>query len=125
MIGLKIKNKEETPKEADETPIKVEEDKKAIDLRTDTKLLEKKAKKTYDLVDDELKVITLDNDLVVKLIANNKGVFVDFRKYYKGYPTKKGIRILATKFQEVARVMSEDINRLVPNANNLEELNKI
>ena len=66
-------------------------------------------------VDDELKVITLDNDLVVKLIANNKGVFVDFRKYYKGYPTKKGIRILATKFQEVARVMNEDINKLVPN----------
>ena len=124
MIALKLKNKEETPKETNE-PIKTEEDKKAIDLRTDVKLLEKKAKKTYDLVDDELKVITLDNDLVVKLIANNKGVFVDFRKYYKGYPTKKGIRILATKFQEVARVMNEDINRLVPNANNLEELNKI
>lgn len=124
MISLKLKNKEETTQEMNE-PIKVEETKKAIDLRTDVKLLEKKAKKTYDLVDDELKVITLDNDLVVKLIANNKGVFVDFRKYYKGYPTKKGIRILATKFQEVARVMNEDINRLVPNANNLEELNKI
>lgn len=98
---------------------------KEIDLRSDTKMLEKKVKRTYDLVDDELKVITLDNDLVVKLIANNKGVFVDFRKYYKGYPTKKGIRILATKFQEVARVMNEDINRLVPKASSLEDLNNI
>lgn len=105
-------NKEETPKE--EECMKMEEDQKEIDLR-DIKLGSKNAKKTYDLVDDELKVITLDNDLVVKLIANNKGVFVDFRKYYKGYPTKKGIRILATKFQEVARVMDEDISKLVPN----------
>lgn len=96
---------------------------KEIDLRSDTKMLEKKVKRTYDLIDDELKVITLDNDLVVKLIANNKGVFVDFRKYYKGYPTKKGIRILATKFQEVARVMNDDINRLVPNASSLDNLN--
>lgn len=98
------------------TTINLDEDKKEIDLRSDVKLLEKKVKRTYDLVDDELKVITLDNDLVVKLIANNKGVFVDFRKYYKGYPTKKGIRILATKFQEVAKVMNDDINRLVPNS---------
>ena len=101
------------------------DEKKEIDLRSDTKMLEKKVKRTYDLVDDELKVITLDNDLVVKLIANNKGVFVDFRKYYKGYPTKKGIRILATKFQEVARVMNDDINRLVPNTSSLEDLNNI
>jgi len=106
-------NKTETPKEEEEH-MKMEEEQKEIDLR-DIKLGTKSAKKTYDLVDDELKVITLDNDLVVKLIANNKGVFVDFRKYYKGYPTKKGIRILATKFQEVARVMNEDINKLVPN----------
>lgn len=101
------------------------DEKKEIDLRSDVKLLEKKVKRTYDLVDDELKVITLDNDLVAKLIANNKGVFVDFRKYYKGYPTKKGIRILATKFQEVSRVMNDDINRLIPKTSNLEDLNNI
>ena len=101
------------------------DEKKEIDLRSDVKLLEKKIKRTYDLVDDELKVVTLDNDLVAKLIANNKGVFVDFRKYYKGYPTKKGIRILATKFQEVSRVMNDDINRLIPKTSNLEDLNNI
>ena len=80
-----------------------------IDLRSES-LLGKKTK-NYDLVDDELKVVTLDNDIVVKLIANNKGIFVDFRKYYKGYPTKKGIRILATKFQSVADLLDEDIKK--------------
>lgn len=105
--------------------VDLKDESKAIDLRSDTKLLEKKTKRTYDLVDDEIKVITLDNDLVVKLIANNKGVFIDFRKYYKGYPTKKGIRILATKFEEVARIMDEDIKRLVPKSSDLEDLNNI
>ena len=124
MIGADIKNKENIDPNNMQID-KPDNQNKSIDLRTDVKLLEKKAKKTYDLVDDELKVITLDNDLVVKLIANNKGVFVDFRKYYKGYPTKKGIRILATKFQEVARLMNEDIKQLVPNCANLENLNSI
>lgn len=105
--------------------VDLKDDNKAIDLRSDIKLLEKKTKRTYDLVDDEIKVITLDNDLVVKLIANNKGVFIDFRKYYKGYPTKKGIRILATKFEEVARIMDEDIKHLVPKTSDLEDLNNI
>lgn len=115
--GSDVRTLNENEKQTDE--------KKEIDLRSDVKLLEKKIKRTYDLVDDELKVVTLDNDLVAKLIANNKGVFVDFRKYYKGYPTKKGIRILATKFQEVSRVMNDDINRLIPKTANLEDLNNI
>ena len=118
-------SKEPKNEDLKKTNIDLRDDKKEIDLRTDTKMLEKKVKRTYDLVDDELKVITLDNDLVLKLIANNKGVFVDFRKYYKGYPTKKGIRILATKFQEVARLMKEDIDKLVPNSTSLEDLNNI
>ena len=112
---------EDTTKQLDkcseniETIIKHENSKEnvqTIDLRSS--MIRKKTNRTYDLIDDEIKVVNLDNDLVVKLIANNKGVFIDFRKYYKGYPTKKGIRILATKFQEIAAVMNEDINRLVP-----------
>ena len=58
------------------------------------------------------------------MIANNKGVFVDFRKYYKGYPTKKGIRILASKFKEIAQLLDADIKKNVV-FNNLEDLNNI
>lgn len=78
-----------------------------LNLRSDTLLAKKR--KQYDLDDEEIKNITLDNDITVKLIANNKGIFVDFRKYYKGYPTKKGIRVLATKFLDVAGLLEEDI----------------
>jgi len=79
-------------------------------LRSDVMLAKKR--KAYDLEDEELTKITLDNDIVVKLIANNKGVFVDVRKYYKGYPTKKGIRIIATKFIEVSKMLENDINKM-------------
>ena len=98
------------------------EKKNEIDLRNDVKMVGNKVKRAYDLVDDEIKTITLDNDIVVKLISNNKGVFVDFRKYYKGYPTKKGIRILASKFARVAEILASDIKANVPD---LEYLNNI
>lgn len=88
---------------------------KEIDLRG---IIGKKKKvddkRVYDLVDDEIKKITLDGDIVVKLISNNKGVFVDFRKHFKGYPTKKGIRVAAIKFREVSHILDKDISKLVP-----------
>ena len=83
---------EDTSKQLDkcseniETIIKHENSKEnvqTIDLRSS--MIGKKTNRTYDLIDDEIKVVNLDNDFVVKLIANNKGVFIDFRKYYKGY----------------------------------------
>lgn len=96
--------------------------KNEIDLRNEVKMIGNKVSSTYDLVDDEIKTIILDNDITVKLISNNKGVFVDFRKYYKGYPTKKGIRILASKFARVAEIFASDIKTNVPD---LESLNNI
>ena len=105
--------------------VKQKEEENKTDTQNEKKMLEKKTARSYDLVDDELKKITLDNDLVAKLISNNKGLFVDFRKYYKGYPTKKGIRILATKFREVAKIMDPVIKKVVPNIQDLEELNEL
>ena len=57
-------------------------------------------------------MIHISDDIKARLIANNNGYFVDMRKYYKGYPTKKGIRILATKFRDVAKVLKVDIDEI-------------
>ena len=103
--------------------IVLKENKKEIDLRENNKISGNKTRRTYDLVDNEIKTITLDNDITVKLIANNKGVFVDFRKYYKGYPTKKGIRILASNFKKIWELLVDDIMNQVPG--DLEDLNNI
>lgn len=68
-------------------------------------------KKVYDLVDEILKTITLERDIIVRLISNNNGLYIDFRKYFKGYPTKKGIRVYAAKFKEIYDLLEEDINK--------------
>jgi hypothetical protein len=113
---------------APDVKIPSETETKEVDLRND--VLNKKTKKSvekrsYDLIDDEIRKITLDGDIVVKLISNNKGVFVDFRKYYKGYPTKKGIRIAATKFKEVFKILNKDISKLIPESNDLVSLDEL
>lgn len=101
---------------------------KEIDLRGESflnKKIKKQTEKVYDLVDDEIRKITLDGDIVIKLISNSKGLFVDFRKYFKGYPTKKGIRIAALKFKEVYSLLEGDIKKLIPDANSLADLDDI
>ena len=125
MISTKPTQSEQVSKEAKSDASDKTKKNKEIDLRGDTILLGQKTKKTYDLVDTEIRVVTLDNDLVVKLIGNNKGYFVDFRKYYKGYPTKKGIRMLATKFLEVSKVLKDDIIEHIPAAADLADLAEI
>lgn len=69
----------------------------------------------YDLNDEEISRVTLEGDVVVRLISNDKGVFIDIRKHYKGYPTKKGIRFAASKLINVYNLLHDDIINYVPN----------
>ena len=85
-----------------------------VDLRKPVALIGNKRSNTYSLEDNDIKVVTLDNDIVVKLMENNMGIFVDIRKYYKGYPTKKGIRILASNFKKTADILEDDIIQRMP-----------
>ena len=77
----------------------ITEDKKEID--SDDELDIKKDKineneNTYNLSNDEEKEIlriNLKKNIVVRILDINDEKYVDFCKYYKGYPTKKNIRI--------------------------------
>ena len=56
----------------------------------------KENKNTYNLTNDdekELMRINLKKNIVVRILDINDEKFVDFCKFYKGYPTKKSIRI--------------------------------
>lgn len=83
--------------------------KKTVNL-DDTK---KKKKKEYDIDDTILRDITLAGDIHVRLISNINGYFIDIRKYYKTYPTKKGIRMLASKFSIAAEYLKKDLAELI------------
>ena len=73
----------------------------------------KKKKKEYDIDDTIIRDITLAGEIHVRLISNTYGYFVDIRKYFKNYPTKRGIRMLATKFSAAADYLKKDLNELV------------
>jgi hypothetical protein len=83
----------------------------------------KKAKKEYDIVDTVIKEITVAGDIHVRLISNINGYFVDIRKYFKKYPTKKGIRILASKYVMITDLLRPAVEKLT-DLNGLENKNK-
>ena len=89
---------------------------KIIDLSsknsTETEKDDKPKKKEYDLNDKRLMSINLDKNVKVTLLENEKGQFVDFRKYYNDFPTKKGIRIDAHVFKKVTDELKDELNNL-------------
>ena len=85
-----------------------------------------KRKPVYNLDDNIIKVIRADNDVHFKLLSNNKGVFVDMRRYNRGFPTQKGVRVYASVFKKVAEMLKDDINAIIPYAElSVDKLDKI
>lgn len=72
-----------------------------------------KKKQPYNLNDKELMEIYINPNMVVKLLQNDNGLFVDFRKYYKGYPTQKGLRFLASKMIDLDTILIPEIKKIV------------
>lgn len=108
---------EELKMEMDERKedINLEEDNKFINLdEDDTKKSKKSGKKEYDLDDTIIRDIALAGNIHFQLISNVNGYFIDIRKFFNGYPTKKGIRILASKFATAADLLKADLSTLVP-----------
>lgn len=116
---------QEIPK-LEDTSIKMnEEDPKQIDIDEymDKKILNKKVnlddtkkdkkKKEYDIDDTVEREISLPGDIKVRLISNINGHFVDIRKYYKNYPTKRGIRMLASKFMVMSDLLKDDLKKFI------------
>lgn len=69
----------------------------------------KYAKKTYDLND----VILAEkdfNNIHFQLLSNEKGTFVDLRRYYMHRPTQKGIRLTPEAFEEIMNFALESIS---------------
>lgn len=79
----------------------------------------KKPKKEYDLDDTIIRDITLSNETHLRLLSNINGYFIDIRKFFRGYPSSKGIRVSAGKFAVAMEYLKKDIEAL-----NLPGLNK-
>ena len=90
----------------------------SIDIK-DTKLFTPKGKNTkgmeIEISDDEkeikiktekeLEKIELKNDVVIRLVEKDNEKFIDFCKFYKGYPTKKNIRIKYDLYVKLNKIL--------------------
>ena len=82
---------------------------KVIDL-SQSKTLSKK--REYDLTDKITCSIQLDKNIKVSMIENEKGQYVDIRKYFNDFPTKKGIRIEVHTFKDVIKSLEEELEKI-------------
>lgn len=98
-----------------------------IDIKNTEKIIEKKDEKIINVNDilglkrNEkkndldciiIKDITLSNDVHMRLLSNINGYFIDIRKYFRGQPSQKGIRISATRFSIGFEYLKRDIEAL-------------
>ena len=85
--------------ELNKKTIELEEEKKEELSDNDDIKLDKKQndnKMIYNLTTDDEKEISrieLKKNIVVRILEINDEKYIDFCKFYKGYPTKKNIRI--------------------------------
>lgn len=49
----------------------------------------------------ELKKMELEKNLFIRLIKENDTYFIDIRHFFRGYPTKKGIKISLNVFDKI------------------------
>jgi len=73
---------------------------------SDNNLLGKKY--VYKIEDEkELVKVELEKNLVLRIIEFNGKKMIDIRKYYKGYPTKKGVRFDYTIYETLKKIIED------------------
>ena len=92
--------------------LKQENDENGKCINLDEEAKPKKEKKKYELDDTILKDIILSSDTHLRLLSNINGYFVDLRKFFRGYPSQKGIRVSAGKFMLACEHLKKDIGHL-------------
>ena len=55
----------------------------------------------FAIEEKELKKIELDKNIFLRILYIHGRSMVDIRKYYKGYPTKKGIRFSLETYRNI------------------------
>lgn len=55
----------------------------------------------YSIEEKELKKIEIDKNIFLRVLYVNGRSMIDVRRYYKGYPTKKGIRFSLETYRNI------------------------
>lgn len=63
----------------------------------------------YKVDETELKKIELEKNVYMRIIQVNDEKYIDIRKYYKGYPTRRGIRFKMYMYKIIQNIIQEEI----------------
>ena len=55
----------------------------------------------YTIEEKEVKKMQIDHNLFVRVLQSPDDMYLDIRKYYKGYPTKQGIKFRYSIFEKL------------------------
>ena len=61
-------------------------------------------------IEKELEKIELKNQIVIRLLENEGKKYIDFCKFYKGYPTKKNIKIEYDIYKKINEYLNKIYN---------------
>ena len=75
------------------------------EIKKDAAKEEKKEKRKYDLNDTTVDEKIFFDCLHGKVIKNEKGYYVDIRKYFNRHPSTKGVRLRVDDFKQVAEYL--------------------
>ena len=76
-----------------------------------TKTTSTKKKKEYKYNDEIISERSVF-DIKVRVIKNEKGNFVDLRRFFNGLPTKKGVRLPLKDYQDISKFFEDAIQSL-------------
>lgn len=71
----------------------------------DTKTTNSKNVPVIQFNDIEVQKIEVDKNICIRVMDSNGNKYVDLRKFYKGYPTKRGIRLKYELFKDVVEAL--------------------
>lgn len=61
----------------------------------------------YQIQENLIKQVELEPNLIAKYIEYNGKMYIDIRRYWRNYPTKKGIRIEKTIYDKLINIFND------------------
>ena len=62
-------------------------------------------KRIYTDNEEELKKIEIEKGLYLRLLKVNECIYVDIRRYYRDFPTKRGVRLTHELFDQIKNLI--------------------
>lgn len=71
-----------------------------------------KPKTPYPYNDKVIAEQVFTNDINFRVLKNEKGTFIDVRKYFYGRPSQKGVRIPLDDFEAMLRLFKDSLDEM-------------